>query len=66
MRRLACTLLLLCLAAVEAPAQGPAAIPGSRLVEIEEAGHLPQVEAFDRYWRSLEEFLGASSTRAFP
>lgn len=35
-----------------------AAIPQARLVAIEEAGHLPQVEAFDRYWRALEEFLG--------
>lgn len=36
-----------------------AAIPGARLVEIEEAGHLPQVETFDRYWRAMDEFLGA-------
>ena len=33
-------------------------IPGSTLVEIPEAGHLPQVEAFDRYWAALEAFLG--------
>ena len=35
-----------------------AAIPKARLVPIEDAGHLPQVEAFDGYWRALEEFLG--------
>lgn len=35
-----------------------AAIPKARLVAIEEAGHLPQVEAFERYWRALAEFLG--------
>jgi pimeloyl-ACP methyl ester carboxylesterase len=34
-----------------------AAIPRSRLVEIPEAGHLPQVEAFDRYLGAMEEFL---------
>lgn len=36
-----------------------AAIPKAQLVAIEEAGHLPQVEAFERYWRALEEFLGS-------
>ncbi|HKI03006.1 MAG TPA: alpha/beta hydrolase [Thermoanaerobaculia bacterium] len=35
-----------------------AAIPKARLVAIDNAGHLPQVEAFDRYWTALEEFLG--------
>lgn len=37
-----------------------AAIPGARLVAIEEAGHLPQVEEFERYRRALEEFLSGS------
>jgi pimeloyl-ACP methyl ester carboxylesterase len=32
---------------------------GSKLVEIPEAGHLPQVEAFDRYWAALGAFLGS-------
>ncbi|HEV2845288.1 MAG TPA: alpha/beta hydrolase, partial [Thermoanaerobaculia bacterium] len=40
-------------------AQG--AIPNARLVTIESAGHLPQVEAFDRYWSALEEFLAAKA-----
>lgn len=35
-----------------------AAIPKARLVAIDDAGHLPQVEAFERYWRAVEEFLG--------
>jgi pimeloyl-ACP methyl ester carboxylesterase len=34
-----------------------AAIPNARLVEIEGAGHLPQVEAFEVYRKALEEFL---------
>ena len=34
-----------------------AAIPGAKLVEIEGAGHLPQVEAFDRYRSALVDFL---------
>jgi pimeloyl-ACP methyl ester carboxylesterase len=34
-----------------------AAIPGSRLVELPGVGHLPQVEAFDAYSRSLSDFL---------
>jgi len=34
-----------------------AAIPGAQLVEIEGAGHLPQVEAFERYRSALLEFL---------
>lgn len=33
------------------------AIPNARLVAIESAGHLPQVEAFDQYRSALEEFL---------
>jgi pimeloyl-ACP methyl ester carboxylesterase len=35
-----------------------AAIPDCRLVEIEGAGHLPQVQRFDVYWQAVEEFLG--------
>ncbi len=34
-----------------------AAIPGAKLVEIERAGHLPQVEAFERYRGALLEFI---------
>jgi pimeloyl-ACP methyl ester carboxylesterase len=34
-----------------------AAIPGARLVEIEGVGHLPQVEAFDRYSEALLTFI---------
>jgi pimeloyl-ACP methyl ester carboxylesterase len=34
-----------------------AAIPGAKLVEIEGVGHLPQVEAFDRYRLALLEFI---------
>ncbi|MGO9953872.1 MAG: alpha/beta fold hydrolase [Dissulfurispiraceae bacterium] len=34
-----------------------AAIPDCRLVEIEGAGHLPQVERFDAYWQAVEGFL---------
>ena len=33
------------------------AIPGAKLVEIADAGHLPQVEQFETYRRALEEFL---------
>jgi pimeloyl-ACP methyl ester carboxylesterase len=33
------------------------AIPGSRLVEIQGVGHLPQVEAYDVYAKALTEFL---------
>jgi pimeloyl-ACP methyl ester carboxylesterase len=32
-------------------------IPGCELAEITEAGHLPQVEAFDRYFEALSTFL---------
>jgi pimeloyl-ACP methyl ester carboxylesterase len=35
-----------------------AAIPNCRLVEIEGAGHLPQVQRFDEYWQAVEGFLG--------
>jgi pimeloyl-ACP methyl ester carboxylesterase len=44
------------------PALGKAAaqrIPGAQLVEIPEAGHLPQVDAFEKYSRALLDFLGA-------
>ena len=34
-----------------------AAIPGAKLVEIEGVGHLPQVEAFERYRSALLEFI---------
>ena len=33
-------------------------IPGARLVEIKDAGHLPQVEAFDTYIKAVLDFLG--------
>jgi pimeloyl-ACP methyl ester carboxylesterase len=42
------------------PALGKAAarrIPGARLVEIGEAGHIPQVDSFDRYVRALLDFI---------
>lgn len=42
------------------PALGKAAaarIPGARLVEIDGAGHLPQVEAFPAYSKALAEFV---------
>ena len=45
------------------PALGRAAarrIPGARLVEINEAGHLPQVEAFPKYIRALLDFLAGA------
>ncbi len=32
-------------------------IPGARLVEIEEAGHLPQVDSFAKYIRALTDFI---------
>jgi pimeloyl-ACP methyl ester carboxylesterase len=34
-----------------------AAIPGAKLVELEGVGHLPQVEAFDRYRSALLDFI---------
>jgi len=42
------------------PALGRAAarrIPRARLVEIEEAGHIPQVDAFAKYIRALSDFV---------
>lgn len=42
------------------PALGKAAarrIPGARLVEIAEAGHLPQVDSFPKYIRTLLDFI---------
>jgi pimeloyl-ACP methyl ester carboxylesterase len=36
-------------------------IPGARLVRIEGVGHLPQFEAFDRYFEALSAFLPAAS-----
>ncbi len=44
------------------PALGKAAarrIPGARLVEIPEAGHVPQVDSFQKYFRSLLDFIAA-------
>jgi pimeloyl-ACP methyl ester carboxylesterase len=35
------------------------AIPGARLVEVKDAGHLPQVEAFDTYIKAVLDFLGS-------
>jgi len=37
--------------------QAAAAIPGAKLVEIEGVGHVPQVEAFDRYREALLQFV---------
>ncbi len=37
--------------------QAKAAIPGAQLVEIADAGHLPQVEQFDAYLAALTAFL---------
>lgn len=34
-----------------------AAIPGAQLVEIEGIGHLPQIEAYDRFLPPLVGFL---------
>ena len=34
-----------------------AAIPDCRLVEIDGAGHLPQVQQFDAYWQAVDSFL---------
>ena len=42
------------------PALGKAAarrIPGARLVEIPESGHLPQVDSFPNYIRALLDFI---------
>ena len=36
-----------------------ARIPGAKLVELEGIGHVPQLEAFDRYMASFSEFLQA-------
>lgn len=33
------------------------AIPGARLVEVNDVGHLPQVEAFDAYRKAMLDFL---------
>jgi pimeloyl-ACP methyl ester carboxylesterase len=35
------------------------AIPGARLVELKDVGHLPQVEAFDAYRKAVLDFLEA-------
>jgi pimeloyl-ACP methyl ester carboxylesterase len=42
------------------PTLGKAAarrIPGARLIEIAEAGHIPQVEAFPKYFDALRNFI---------
>lgn len=42
------------------PSLGKAAakrIPGARLVEIQEAGHIPQVDSFQKYIRALLDFI---------
>lgn len=42
------------------PALGKVAarrIPGARLVAISEAGHLPQVDSFEKYIRALQDFV---------
>ncbi len=36
-------------------------IPDCRLVEIESAGHLPQVERFDAYWQAIESFIAGGA-----
>jgi pimeloyl-ACP methyl ester carboxylesterase len=38
--------------------QAAGAIPGAELVKLDDVGHVPQVEAFDRYIGALKEFLG--------
>jgi pimeloyl-ACP methyl ester carboxylesterase len=43
--------------------QAKAAIPGAQLVEIQDAGHLPQVEQFDVYLRVLAGFLTGGAAR---
>jgi len=40
------------------------AIPGAKLAEIPGVGHLPQVEAFDKYREALVGFLGEASAPA--
>lgn len=32
-------------------------IPGSRLVEIENVGHLPHIEVYDTFWKALYDFI---------
>jgi pimeloyl-ACP methyl ester carboxylesterase len=42
------------------PALGKAArdaIPNAELVELDDVGHLPHIEAYDRFWAALEPFL---------
>jgi len=50
--------------ATQPPALGKAAarrIPNARLVEIAEAGRLPQVDAFPKYVRALVDFIAGGS-----
>jgi pimeloyl-ACP methyl ester carboxylesterase len=32
-------------------------IPGSKLVEIENVGHLPHIEVYDKFWNALYDFI---------
>jgi pimeloyl-ACP methyl ester carboxylesterase len=32
-------------------------IPGSKLVEIENTGHLPHIEVYDKFWNALYDFI---------
>lgn len=32
-------------------------IPGSKLVEIENVGHLPHIESYDKFWNALYDFI---------
>ncbi len=43
-----------------------AVIPGAKLVEIENAGHLPQLDAFEAYREALLAFLLRSPTGGPP
>ncbi|HEY0171530.1 MAG TPA: alpha/beta hydrolase [Pyrinomonadaceae bacterium] len=46
------------------PALGRSAarrIPGARLVEIQEAGHIPQVDAFEKYVGALLDFIAGAN-----
>jgi pimeloyl-ACP methyl ester carboxylesterase len=43
--------------------QAAAAIPGAELVELDDVGHVPQYEAFERYIEALRGFLVRSGRR---
>ncbi|WP_449399607.1 hypothetical protein [Chryseobacterium wanjuense] len=38
-------------------------IPGSKLVEIENVGHLPHIEAYDKFWNALYDFIKVRTHR---